>query len=254
VEGRAVNIVTSFHKAGFEVYGRKFLETFKKYWPSSVNLTIYFEDDHDRNPNFNWEPISSVEFLDEYMAKLRFPLFHGVQGNKYNINWDARMARKSFIQMHAMNKFKGKVFWIDSDVITHEPVTEAFLNSVLPDDKFNCYLGRDGWMYTESGFIGFNGDHRIAEKFRAAYLSVFMTGAIFIQPGWHDCYGFDATRKAMMNDVDFVNLAKDCPHGTDHVFINSVLGSVMDHRKGNRKHSRSDPSELVFGREEKYWQ
>jgi len=248
-----LNVITSFHKAGFEVYGRKFLESFKKHW-SGVNLTIYFEDEHERNPNFNWVSIHDVEFLDEYMEKLRFPLFHGVQGDKYNINYDARMARKSFIQMHAMNTFKGKVFWIDSDVITHEPVTPDFLHSVLPDDKFCCYLGRDGWMYTESGFLGFNADHRIAEQFRAAYLYTFMSGAIFIQPGWHDCYGFDTVRKALQSPDAFENLAKDCPHGTDHVFINSVLGSVMDHRKGARKLNRSDPSELVFGRDEKYWQ
>ena len=168
-----MNVVTSFHKAGFEVYGRKFLETFKKYWPSSVNLTIYFEDEHDRNPNFKWEPISSVEFLDEYMAKLRFPLFHGIQGDKYNINWDARMARKSFIQMHSMRKFKGKVAWLDSDVITHEPVPENFLDTVLPDDKFCAYLGRDGWMYTESGFLAFNASHPIAQKYWLTCLKHF---------------------------------------------------------------------------------
>lgn len=249
-----MNVVTSFHKAGFELYGRKFLESFKQQWPSNVKLTIYFEDEHERNPNFNWVSMHDVEFLDEYLGNLRFPLTHGIQGSKYNINWDARMARKSFIQMHSMKKFGGKVFWIDSDVFTHEPVTEKFLESLLPDNKFCCYLGRDGWMYTESGFLGFNADHRIAETFRAAYLSVFMTGAIFIQPGWHDCYGFDVVRKAMQNEHDFENLAKDCPHGTDHVFINSVLGSVMDHRKGQRKLNRSDPSELVFGRDEKYWQ
>lgn len=249
-----MNIVTSFHKAGFELYGRKFLESFKKHWPKEVTLTIYFEDDHERNPNFNWVSMHDVEFLDEFMGNLRFPLMHGIQGSKYNINWDARMARKSFIQMHSMKKFGGKVIWLDSDVFTHEPVTMEFLNSVIPDDKFCSYLGREGWMYTESGFLAFNGNHPIAPTFHAAYLAVFMTGAIFMQPGWHDCYGFDVARKAMQDASAFENLAKDCPHGTEHVFINSVLGSCMDHRKGNRKTSRSDPSELVFGRDEKYWQ
>lgn len=249
-----INVVTSFHKKGYDVYGRKFLETWKKYWPGNVNLTIYYEDEHDRPNGFNWVPMSEVSFLDEYLGSLKFPLMHGDMGGTYNINWDARMARKSFIQMHSMRKFGGKVVWIDSDVVTHEPVPENFIDTVLPDDKFCCYLGRDGWMYTESGFLGFNAEHTIARKFHDLYLSIFMTGAIFMQQGWHDCYGFDAARKAMQLDSVFNNLAKDVPHGTGHVFINSVLGGYMDHRKGNRKLHRSDPSELVFGRDEKYWQ
>ncbi len=249
-----MNIVTSFHKAGYEVYGRKFLESFKRFWPKNVNLTIYYEDEHERNPNFNWVSMHDVSFLDEYLSMLKFPLMQGDEGTRYNINWDARMARKSFIQMHSMRLFKGKVAWLDSDVITHEPVPENFLDTVLPDDKFCAYLGRDGWMYTESGFLAFNASHPIAQKFHDMYLSMFMTGAIFMQAGWHDCYGFDAARKGMNLDSAFVNLAKDCPHGTDHVFINSCLGAYLDHRKGARKSSRSDPSELVFGRDEKYWQ
>lgn len=249
-----MNIVTSFHKEGYEVYGRKFLDSFRKFAPKNVNLTIYYEDEHERPKGFNWVSMHEVELLDEYLGKLQFPLMHGDVGGEYNINWDARMARKSFIQMHAMRVFGGKVFWLDSDTVFHEPMPETFLNSVLPDDKFNCYLGRDGWMYTESGFLGFNANHPIAKKFAAVYLGIFLTGAIFKLEGWHDCYGFDMARKSMQLDSAFVNLAKDCPHGTNHVFINSVLGGYLDHRKGNRKLHRSDPSELVFGRDEKYWQ
>lgn len=249
-----MNVVTSFHAAGYKSYGRKFLDTFKKFWPN-VPLTIYYEDEHERPAGFNWASIHEVEFLDEYMGNLRFPLMHGIKGKEYSIQYDARMARKSFIQMHAMKNFGGKVVWIDSDVITHSPVPEGFIDQVLPDNKFCCYLGRDGWMYTESGFLGFNADHFLAKKFRDAYLAVFMTGAIFVHEGWHDCYGFDVARKAMDSDDSFVNLAKDVPFGTGHPFINCILGRYMDHRKGNRKDTRSDPSELFLEHEGvKYWQ
>jgi hypothetical protein len=209
----------------------------------------------------SWKPIEEVEFLTDYMANLRFPIMHGIVGDRYDINFDARMARKTFMQMHAMRSYGGKVFWIDADVITHSHVPEGFLDEMLPDDKLSCYLGRHdpepAWMYTESGFIGFNGNHPLASKFAKNYLHVFLVGTIFTQPGWHDCFAFDAIRTLFTNNgygEEFVNLAKGLPHGTMHPFVNSTLGAFMDHRKGPRKESRSAADkDLVVARKEAYW-
>ena len=248
-----LNVITSFTKEGFNQYGRKCLETFKHYWPSNVKLTIYHEGEIETplKKHFNWVPIEEVEHLGSFLNNLHFPLMRG--GDPYDINWDARMARKSFMQMHSCQKYGGKVFWLDGDTITHAQVPETFLDECLPFDKLNCFLGRDGWYYTESGFIGFNAEHPLFRKFYELYLGIFVTGSIFKLKGWHDCYGFDAARKAMNADDAFVNLAKDVPIGTMHPFINTVCGTYMDHRKGNRKDSRTPATELVLGREEPYW-
>lgn len=187
------------------------------------------------------------------MSKLTFPLMTGNQGGRYNIQYDARMARKSFIQRHALNLYQGKVFWIDADVVTHEPVPETFLDEMLPDDMFNCYLGRDGWCYTESGFIGFNYDHPLRQAFMNAYIGVFESGMIFTQTAWHDCIAFDAVRRLAKNPEEFKNLAEGIPEGTMHPFIWSKLGAYMDHRKGPRKESRSTEKDLVAPRTEAYW-
>lgn len=182
-----------------------------------------------------------------------FGVMSGRIGNRYNINMDARMCRKAFMQAHAIKQFGGKVFWIDADTITHSKVPETFLDDVLPDDKLCCYLGRD-WMYTESGFLGFNADHPLCESFMRTYLQIFISGAIFTQPGWHDCYGFDAARKIHRADADaFADLAKDLPEGTMHPFVNTILGAYMDHRKGPRKEGKSTDADLVVARNEPYW-
>lgn len=180
-------------------------------------------------------------------------MFGMINPTTYNINLDARMARKSFIQAHAVKQFGGKVFWVDADTITHSPIPDTFLDEVLPDDKLACYLGRD-WMYTESGFIGFNADHPLCEQFFLFYLNVFKSGAIFTQRGWHDCYGFDAARKIIRRPDLFNDLAAHLPEGVMHPFVNSVLGAFLDHRKGNRKGSRTSREDLVINRTEPYWQ
>ncbi len=246
-------VVTSWTDKGYELYGKSFVETFSL-WPSSVSLVVYWEGvPQDLGPRVQVSSILDVDRWPAQEKRLRaFPLMTGKVGDKYNINYDGLMQRKAFIQAHAVSQFGGKIFWIDADTITHSPVPEGFLDEMLPGGKLNCFLGRDGWYYTESGFLGFDGAHPGCDKFIRAYIGVFETGAIFTQPGWHDCYGFDLVRKQAPAEW-FHDLAAEVPRGCMHPFVNSRLGAVMDHRKGPRKNGRSGGSDLVVKRTEPYW-
>jgi hypothetical protein len=252
---RKLTVVTSFSPRGYEEYGKDFLASFREFWPRErVHLVLYLED------NIEIGPYEQVPLDDEntpawryfYEGIVRFPLMCGETPQGYNIQYDARMARKTFIQCDAVEQYGGKVFWIDADVITHSKVPEDFLDQMLPDDKLCCYLGRDGWMYTESGFLGFNADHPACAAFMNGYKRIFTQGYVFTQPAWHDCIAFDMARRQMPKEY-FHNLAEGLPHGTMHPFANSALGKYMDHRKGPRKSSRSTQSDLVVKREEAYW-
>jgi hypothetical protein len=250
-----MNIVSSFTVEGYNLYGKSFIDSFAEFWPEDIKLTIYFEGTvlPDSHPRVTWKFINDVEHHDVFMSRLTFSLMSGNLGNgEYNINLDARMGRKVFIQMHAMKTMGGKVFWLDADSITFSKIPRTFLDKCLPDSFFNCFLGRDGWYYTESGFIGFNSTHAIAEAFYMTYLRTFLTGAIFTLKGWHDCYGFDFAR-SQFPASNFKNLAEGLPKGTMHPFVNSELGKYMDHRKGPRKLSRSTDKDLVISRDEEYW-
>lgn len=248
-------VVTSFNEAGYKRYGQSFIETWLEYWSASVRLTIYYEgEDFPFTGGMSWHPIEEVEFLKDYMENLRFPVMHGIVGDKYDIWFDARMARKSFMQMYHMRKHGGKVFWIDADSVTTKHVPEDFLDKCLPDDKFSCYLGRDGWYHTESGFIGFNGDHPIASKFAKNYLHTFITGSflgnnMFGRPCWHDCGAYDAIRHIMGNGDEFVNLAAHVPEGHMHPLQLSAPGKYLDHLKGDRKDTKKLRPEDTIGRD-----
>lgn len=251
-------VITSFTESGYKKYGKDFIESFKQHWPDDVRLVVYYEGDNLRD---DWHYIEEVEGLQDWIDAIsKFPMMKGDLGDgTYEIQLDAGMVRKAFMQAHACKVYGGKVFWIDADTITHIKVPTDFLDSVLPDDKFNCYLGRDGWNppidYTESGFLGFNTAHPLTDRFFGAYLAIFKSGMIFTRPAWHDCVGFDIARFAFHQYADqFVNLAAHLvPNSTIHPFVNSVLGQYMDHRKGNRKTSRTNPSELVVEQNGSYW-
>lgn len=253
-------VITSFTKAGYELYGMEFIKTFRRHWPYNTRLVVYFEGDDELRMANGWEDYWEVPHMREFFAMLPFEIQHGrFPDGHYDINYDAGMARKAFMQANAVEMYGGKVFWIDADSITHAKVPDTFLDEVLPDDKFCCYLGRhtaDGkaWYYTESGFLGFNAEHQLAHKFFAAYKAYFLFGLFMLHPRWHDCEGFDQMRIASKQPDAFVNLAAHLPYGTMHPFVNSVVGKYMDHRKGPRKTSRSGGVDLVVERSEPYWQ
>jgi hypothetical protein len=191
---------------------------------------------------------SELTRLWKFEQQLTFPLMRGQTPEGYSITYDARMARKAFIEAHALKEFGGKVFWIDADVVTFKDVPEGFLDECLPDDKFCCHLGRD-WLYTESGFIGFNANHKIATAFMETYLDIFEKGIFLTLPRWHDCQAFDTVRKAAQHDTAakdaFVNLAEDVEYGEMHPFVKTAPGRYMDHLKGPRKkhgHSEEHPA------------
>jgi len=238
-------VITSFNKSGYEKYGKAFVEAWKKFWPANIRLVIYYEgesEDFELTEGISWHPIEEVEFLQDFMDAIRpFPIFSGIVQDKYDINFDARMARKSFMQVHTARKYGRKVFWIDADSETYRHVPEGFLDQCLPDEKFSCYLGRDGWYFTESGFIGFNANHPIAKEFFRNYLMLFITGVIFTQQWWHDCIAYDCTRFLAYKqgfEGEFVNLAAHLPAKTMHPFENSAPGKYMHHYKGDRKETR----------------
>lgn len=244
------NVVTSFNEVGYQKYGKHFLETWQRYWPASIRLTVYYEGESeafDMNTHgVSWKPIEEVEHLQDFMKMLTFPIMQGVVGNTYDVWFDARHARKVFMEMHAMKTYGGKVFWIDADSETHTHVPEDFLDKCLTDDKLACYLGRDGWYFTESGFIGFNANHPMASRFYKNYINLFISGAFLTNGvsgrlGWTDCNGFDAIRLVVFkgHESEFVNLAEGLPPGTMHPFENCAPAQYMHHYKGNRKETRT---------------
>ena len=39
-----LTVVTTFHKQGYDTYGKRMIETFLKNWPSNIKLYVYAED------------------------------------------------------------------------------------------------------------------------------------------------------------------------------------------------------------------
>jgi hypothetical protein len=256
-------LVTSFTLNNYDEYAKNMLSTFREFWPKSINLVIYYEGEafpEIDTENVEWRRVEEIQGFTKWMQRIQpFPYVCGQTPHGYDIQHDARMVRKALTEIHGCNTFGGKVWWCDGDIITHQKVPENWLDSLLPDDKFNAFLGREWgddpqqWVYTESGFIGFNSEHPLFEPFMRSYWEIFWSGLFFTLKGWHDCYGFDAVRHAVNMSEHFVDMSSHLE--TMHPLINSELGTYLDHAKGPRKtEGRSKNSDLIAPRTEAHWQ
>ena len=66
-------VVTTFHKKGYETYGRRMIETFLKNWPKNIMLIVYAEDCTvtETAPNLIVRDLNQVDELVTFKNKWR---------------------------------------------------------------------------------------------------------------------------------------------------------------------------------------
>ena len=81
-------------------------------------------------------------------------------------------------------------------------------------------------------------------------MNMYSGGKLFDEE-WHDSYIFDQVRKKIEKkynvhnlDITQLGLVDIEIKNDEHVFVTSVLGEYMDHKKGNRKKVKWSP-ELI---------
>lgn len=232
--------VTTFSKDGYELYGKRLLES-SHHWPTPI--VCYVETDiEDEYESVTYKPLFDVYGLKPFITYCEHPKFRGQTPNGYDYNRDAvKFCYKVFAQFDVLQTYKGKVFWLDGDTEFKKDVPESFLTDLF-QGKPLVYLGREGF-HTESGFLGFDTEHEDFPRFLTAYIDCYRRGILFSLPRWHDCEAFDWART--VSEVDGNNLSSFFhakPGGVTsdelNVFPKTVLGEYMKHNKGNRKYGR----------------
>lgn len=232
--------VTSFSPIGYELYGRKFLQTFIEHWPKSVRLLCYYEGE---KPTEVDDRIVYLDLLKNerhaaFMARHkdnpgRNGIFENEDGSKFtNYRYQAvRFAHK----VYALTDFANQpvcdwLTWIDADVVTNKPMPEDFFE-FLHQDYSLYYLGRKDWHHSECGFVAYNMQHKAAKDLLMSLRTLYDTDKLFELEEWHDSYLFDQIRNdPEFSDLACYNLSENIP-GL-HVWPHTILGEYMTHNKG----------------------
>lgn len=250
-----LTVVTGWSPSGWNEYGRRFAESFDRFWPCEIRLLVYGEEPREL-PNrsgrreIEFRPLTAIpgciEFLDrndnELARGLRqlanYPWKPSAIAAGYNWRFDAwKFCRQGFIPEHAARSCGESDFliWLDGDVVTHSPVDLRAIEALLPAGKAIAYLGR-GAKHPEIGFQMYRvGD---ALPMLEEFARLYREDAVFNLPEWHSAYVWrEALRQSGLSQF-----AHDLtPGGTGHVWHQSPLRLWGDHLKGDRKKLGKSP-------------
>ncbi len=273
---KTLAVITTFPPNRWTAYAERMIKSHIEFWPNDVILYAYHEGDM---PNLVHKKVKFINIEEVNPALVAFKKKHkddpvangetqeipgGVRRNpnagkndrgKGSYLWDAvRFAHKTFAVDHAIKTIDADyVLWLDADTYTFRPITKSFVLGLLPEDKLVNFLGR-GEKYPECGWVCYNKRHPQINQFMDTWTDLYKHDTIFNELEWHDSYLFWQILKRVAPDLG-VDIGKGAGAKGHHVFINSVLGSYIDHMKGKRKvKGKSSKSDLRGGRNEEYWQ
>ena len=242
--------VTTFHLPK-HIYGVEMINSFYANWPNEITLTAFIEnsskiDDSAVKPkiiikDFDKTVPEYQKFVRKYKEKEKY-----TDDFRFNV---FRFAHKVYAIASALKNIKTKyLIWLDADIKTYKKLPLEFLDTLINQNSYMSYLGRENISvkhlnYSECGFLIFNTEHLIHKRFWEDMMKMYDGGKLFQEKEWHDSYIFDVVRKKLeaekkienfdISSIDCFNLKTD-----DHIFVSSVLGKYMDHKKGNRKQSK----------------
>lgn len=269
----SVTCVTTFNQAGYDRYGRHMVESWIKHWPADFKLKVYVES---MTLKINDPRVEVIDLLNACPSLVEFkhrhkdnPKAHGklktteAWGKHFKYEgffWDAvKFSHKVYAWCDAMRKTDSElVLWIDADCRTFAPVSLDFWNKLLPDNTLCYHLGRENQSanYSETGFVGFNMKHPQSRNFADCMQSYYDKDTVFDLECFTDCHVLDdSIRHFKELGHRSYDIVKELKIPGAHVFINSPLGSIIDHLKGPRKDKgTSHAKDLKVKRSEAYWQ
>ncbi len=274
------SVVTTFHQAGYEKYGKRMIETYLKNWPSDVKLFVYTENCTvtESAPNLVVKDLhqSSQDLVKFKETWKNVPKANGdvsqdpIRSKRKDagkgFKWHAiRFAHKVYSIFACVKECNSDILiWMDADTICHSPITIADLDRMIPQSQELCYLGRKG-KYSECGLYSLNLRSEMTINFLNEFQKMYdhaETG-IFLLDEWHDSFVFDAVRVKFpyLKQLDWAAHLNDIrpnpgnSKGEGHPLINSDWGAWLDHLKGSRKNlGKSKREDLKVARKEPYWQ
>ena len=212
--------VTTYNNKLYKEYGSRFESTYNWDFP----YTVYNEDDG------MFEAIPDCKaFVDRNKNRI-------VPNNPNGFFVDGvRFCYKVYAYTHAIMQYQDLdgIIGIDADSVFYKKIDWHWIKEhIHRDDCMMSYLGR-GDHYSECGFLYFNLRHPDTQAYANRMKHMYDTDSIYNLKEQHDSYVWDYVRKEFENRGTRNYDLGDGKAG--HVQARSILGTIYDHTKGERK-------------------
>ena len=265
---RKLAVVTTFHRQGYETYGKRMIKTFLEHWPKEVELWVYAENvSIDEREDGRLFVVPESTDLQRFVQQWKdvpkangdisgVPRLASRKDSHKPFKWQAiRFAHKVYAIFDCAKRCNADLLmWMDADTVCHSPIALDKIDKLIPNNVDLCYLGRQN-KYSECGLYSMNlktnGTQNFLSEFQRMYDDA--ENGIFTLEEWHDSFVFDAVR--LKTKPHEHNWSAGIIKGEGHPLINCEWGAYLDHLKGDRKSTgRSLAKDLRVKRTERYWQ
>lgn len=223
-----LRVVTTAHKAGYEQYGRRFIDTWHN-WPRNAELWWYTEGYEISRDDITEWPNTKLTQLQAFKSKWAH---YQPVSYLYDV---VRFSNKVFAAYDALLDYRGLGVWCDADCVTYASIPVGYIESLLPKGSYIALFKRDG-MYSETGFWVMDCAHPQHQAFLNTWVEWYESGAFRQLANWTDCETLDATirkfeRAGLITSASLSGLHAREMHPMAHV----ELARRLDHTKGGRK-------------------
>lgn len=229
-----IQVITSFDQRYYDMIGRDSLESWLKYWPSHMTITVYVEQlELPHHPRVR--QIGFDQLPDQYLTFQAAP----VKGRVHTF------AKKAWCFIHAMlTSSADRIMWLDADVITTKHIDVKLLTGIMPDSVLSTHMavhyqddrqGRSGsWLVPETGVFAINTRHNIFARFRQEYQRRYVENDQQGLRRFYDNDVYGAVLEQLQPPVLDLCIALKKPYKTP--LKHTVLGPYLHHYKA--KHSK----------------
>ena len=232
-----IKTVTTYNRKLYEEYAKRFVQSYN--WP--FDLKVYVEEDDFWHPTINYKNI-----FKEVPECKNFVERNKVRPSDNFLVDGVRFCYKVYAYTHAiLNENCDALICIDADSVFYKSIDEDWIKKYIHrDDSMMTYLGRGDYQYSECGFLYFNLKNPYIKQYAKFMKDLYDTDHIYNLKEQHDSFIWDYARKRFEEEFDINNFdIGDAAPG--HVQARSVLGTVYDHLKGDRKKRDRSPEARI---------
>lgn len=229
---------TTFNSAGYELYGKSWIKTFKEnvasHYPNA-EAWIYkhgfeLKDIHPQIKIIDYD--EAIPTHDIWKSDFEERSTY----NEYTHKMTVRFSHKAMVIQDALSKVKSKyAFWVDGDVVFHKEQYSTFPKDVLNGNAIACQVEHAANNHVESGILIFDMEHPDTAKWASEFKKNYTLDEVLKMDEPYD--GFIVFKSLETSKIKFTDLnekygaggIQSCPTLT---FLHPALSSRFTHNIG----------------------
>ena len=152
-----MKLITTFSEAGYNQYGKRWIDSVVKFWPDTTTVIIYTDFDLKKPADNFIIKNFDLEFPNHQQFKqLIFSNFNKNEKSTSIANKTIKFSYKGFvICKELIETTEGYLIWLDGDAETINDVTDKTITDILGNTSIACQQEKN-FQHVESGVLFFN--------------------------------------------------------------------------------------------------